>query len=233
MSRGVLYIVWGDKPKHALQRSIASLRGFHPDLPVEVVRLPDTTDRFKGLLEKAGMLRRSPFEQTLFLDADTVVLDRLDFGFRQAERHGLACAICECPWSGRYRGLRGQELVEYNTGVVFFTKRSQTVFDRWEALVTEVDSSIEVRTPDGRVGEMPYNDQAAFSVAVAEWDRPPFVLPLNWNFRPHFQSAFFGPIKIWHDYSDPPAELAALNAHYRQPGAYIDFHSLVSQRASQ
>jgi hypothetical protein len=47
------------------------------------------------------MAAMTPFEETLFLDADTVPLGRLDFGFEQAQRFGLACCICEVPWARR------------------------------------------------------------------------------------------------------------------------------------
>ena len=83
--RGVVYMVWGrnDKTERALERSRKSINAIHPELPVEVVRV-DANDPIKGLLEKARMFERSPFRETLFLDADTVVLGRLDFGFRKA-----------------------------------------------------------------------------------------------------------------------------------------------------
>jgi hypothetical protein len=36
------------------------------------------------------MLEVTPFEETLFLDNDTVVLGRLDYGFQKASQFGLA-----------------------------------------------------------------------------------------------------------------------------------------------
>src|SRR5690349_20928566 len=112
MSRGVLYMAWGDKAEQAMARSIASLKEMHPELPYEVVRLPPGTDSIKGLLEKSRMMELSPFDETLYLDCDTVVLDRLDYGFAQATRYGLACCICECPWARRYRGLPKDDGIE-------------------------------------------------------------------------------------------------------------------------
>src|SRR5437762_14278570 len=97
--RGGLYIVWGERAERYCERSIASFKRWHPDLPHHVVRLPSTTDWCEGLLEKARMMNLSPFDETVFLDADTVVLDSLDFGFEKAQQHGLACSICECPWA--------------------------------------------------------------------------------------------------------------------------------------
>jgi len=45
-----------------------------------------------------------------------------------AIKHALACCICENPWARRYGGLQG-DLVEYNTGVQFFTRAAKPYFD--------------------------------------------------------------------------------------------------------
>src|SRR5688572_24905493 len=130
MTRGVLYMVWPGDPRvnAALQRSLDSLAVVHPELEVEVIELPEGS-----LLDKATMLDRSPFDTTLFLDADTVALDRLDYGFDKAEHFGLACCICECPWARRYGGLKHSgDMIEYNTGVMLFTKGAREVFDSWK-----------------------------------------------------------------------------------------------------
>jgi hypothetical protein len=82
----VLHGVWGRKLDRFLERSIASLELFHADLPFHVERLPDDAT----LLDKARMLDLAPFEETLFLDIDTVVLGRPDFGFEKAIKHDLA-----------------------------------------------------------------------------------------------------------------------------------------------
>jgi len=202
------------------------LKEFHPELPYEVKRLEPDTNQFSGLLEKPGIMELSPFDETLFLDADTVVLDRLDFGFSQALRFGLACSICECPWSRRYRGLPNDDGVEYNTGVLFFTRRAQGLFRQWRALSGLVDSSINFIGPSGQPGVMPFNDQGSFAKAIAECDNLPFVLPMNWNFRPIWHRTFFGPIKIWHDYREPPSQIRQLNDYYRNPKSIIQFHSM-------
>jgi hypothetical protein len=224
VSRGVLYLVWGDRAETAVNRSILSLKEFHPELDYEVRRLPPDTSPFKGLLEKSSMMDFSPFDETLFLDADTILLDRLDFGFAQALRVGLACCICECPWSRRYRGLPKDDGVEYNTGVLFFTRDAEPLFRRWKILSSVVDSAIDFLDPNGRPAVMPFNDQGSFARALTEWDRTPFVLPMNWNFRPAWYRTFFGPIKIWHDYRDPPPALRQLSAAYRNQNAIIQFH---------
>lgn len=137
-----------------LSRSIASLKRTHPNLPFEVVRIPAPADPIMGLLEKARMAELSPFDETLFLDADTVVLDDLDFGFRHAQKTGVACCICEAPWARRYTGLPNDDAIEYNTGLLFFTKAAAPVFSHWQSLATTIDSSIVFRAADGRIARM-------------------------------------------------------------------------------
>src|SRR5579875_112546 len=204
--RGILYIVWGERADQVLQRSIDSAEAGP-----------------KNLRHKAEMMERSPFAETLFLDADTVVLDRLDFGFAKAQRFGVACCICEAPWARCYKGLADRgDLIDYNTGVMFFTEAARPLFDLWRRLSQEIDSSL-VYAKDGKVMVFPFADQASFAAAADQAGTPPFVLPLNWNYRPEFQKSFFGPIKVWHSYLDVPAELRQLAAYYRNPDSVVQY----------
>ncbi len=236
MKRGVLYLHWGSD-RTALDRSTASLKTHHPELPVHVETLPATAT----LLDKASMFDRSPFEETCFLDHDTVVLGRLDFGFAQARRHGLACCICENPWARRYGGLSDrQNLVEYNTGVIFWVKNHYAkppdfVFHEWSTQARKLDSSIlfyaplpasSAGGPRPALCRMPYNDQAAFALAIDRWEHAPAVLPLNWNFRPAWHRSWWGPIVIWHDYSEPPAEVLAFTTQQQRPGTVVEYRTL-------
>lgn len=216
--RGILYVKWGPNTA-VLDRSIRSVQAMHPELPIHVHQLPDNS----SLLDKATLFDVSPFEETLFLDVDTVVLNRLDFGFEMAVRHGLACCICENPWARRYGGIKTGDLVEYNTGVLFFTPASKPIFDGWKKYVRAVDSSILFYNNNNQLVKMPYNDQAGFSLAVAEAQTPPFILPFNWNFRPAWHRAWWGPIKIWHDYSAPPPEIVKFAQEQAKPESVIQF----------
>ena len=222
--RGVIYIVWGNFEQRLLDRSMASLKAHHPELPLKVIRLADDA----SLLDKAAMMELTPFAETLFLDADTVVLDNLEFGFEKAARHGLACSICECPWARRYGGIDG-DIVEYNTGVLFFTEQARPVFDAWRTGVAEIDSSI-VFTDGGSLHRMPHNDQAGFSVAIDDAGTLPFVLPYNWNFRPKWHKSWFGPLKIWHDYEPVPERLLVHNVKQAASDSVVTLSVLCDER---
>lgn len=222
MTRGVLYMVWpgDDRTERMLERSIESLQKVHPELPYHVERLPEGST----LLDKATMRDVSPFHTTLFLDADTVVLDRLDFGFDRAEQFGMACTICECPYARRFTALADRgDLVEYNTGVIFFQHWNKEPFEVWKVLAGSMDSRLPFKVR-GEAKVMPRNDQCSFAFALQQTHRCPFVLPMNWNFRPIWHRSFFGPVKIWHDYSDPPANFLQINGEELKAGSMVGFH---------
>jgi len=208
--RGVLYIVWGTYDQAILDRAQQSLALHHPELPVHVEILPDNST----LLDKARMLEYTPFKETLFLDMDTIVLGNLDFGFEKARAFNVAMSICECPWARRYGSIEG-DIVEYNTGVIFFTEKAKPLFDAWTDCTATVDSSMEFMI-DGQVGCMPLNDQGGFAQAVEDTSLVPFVLPQNWNFRPRWQKSWYGPLKVWHDYDPVPEALIEHNNRQAQ-----------------
>lgn len=227
MNRGVLYIVWPGETNvdRLLDRSIESLQRIHPELPYHVERLPEGST----LLDKSRMRDISPFATTLFLDADTVVMDRLDFGFERAEQFGLACSICECPYARRFTALADRgDLVEYNTGVLFFAHWHKELFDLWQLFAKRMDSRLPF-LHRGQLIIMPINDQASFAYAMYQAHCSPFVLPMNWNFRPIWHRSYFGPVKIWHDYSDPPEQFLDFNQSQLAEDAVIDFFTCESR----
>lgn len=220
MTRGILYITWPGDPRTetAIDRSIESIQAVHPELPFQISELPEGAN----LLDKALMRDLSPYDETLYLDVDTVVLERLDFGFERASQFGLACCICECPWGRRFKGIQDRgDIIEYNTGVVFFSKDCP-VFESWKTHAEAMDSSLQFVGPNGP-DTMPYNDQAGFALAVSETGFNPFILPLNWNFRPIWHKHTFGPIKIWHDYKPVPQSVRDWNLKQTAPNAIIEY----------
>jgi hypothetical protein len=223
MTRGILSIYWGDESKLPIERLKASVKKFHPELPHEIIKVDAPADDYGSLNKKAAMFDLSPFEETLFLDLDTVVLGNLDFGFEKAKQFGIAIAICESPWGKRYPKIFSGDEVEYNTGVIFFTRKAQSVFDKWKELVKTIDSEI-VGVGEQGVYKMVANDQGSFALAIEQTGFNPFILPLNWNFRPQWHRSFFGPIKIWHAYADPPSFFEELTEYYSHKDSIIQYH---------
>ena len=223
MSKGIISIYWGDEAKLPIQRLRNSVKQFCPDLRHELIKIDAVSGDPKSLNQKAAMLELSPFEETLFLDVDTVVMGNLDYGFEKARKYGLALSICEAPWARRYSKLFSGDQIEYNTGVIFFTKKAEPVFNEWKRIAHTVDSSI-VGINENGIYTMPSNDQGSFAQAIENTDFNPFILPLNWNFRPIWYKSFWGPLKIWHDYSDPPSVLYELNQYYENKDSIIQYH---------
>jgi hypothetical protein len=74
-----------------------------------------------------------------------------------------------------------------------------------------------------RVMTVENRDQAGFSLAVAQAAHPPFVLPMNWSFRPRTQRAWWGPIKVWNEKADPHPTLAQITQEQARPEAIVRF----------
>ncbi len=177
--RGILYLVWGEKIDGLLNRSIQSVKKYYPKMPIHVVR----GNAGDGLMQKSRMGSLTPFESTLYLDADTVVMGNLDWAFERAEQFGVACTINECPWLRRYGQEQGDR-TEYNTGVIFFSSSAREVFSTWERIApTTASRSLWLSERGERQGSA-YDDQASFAQALLATNWNPFVLPLNWNLRP-------------------------------------------------
>lgn len=195
--RGVVYLLWGDAARKRAERSIESVGFHHPDLPVCLLDAPkDAT-----LFDKSTINDLTPFEETLYLDADTTVMGNLDYAFEKAAKFGMALRICEVPWARRWDAIEG-DLIEYNTGVIFWTKKATPVFEAWKR---SIGGERVFYDPFDRMLPGYVNDQPGFALAMHDSGFNPFVLPRNWNLRPTTDREFWGPIKIWHDWRDPPA----------------------------
>jgi len=216
--RGILYIIWGKNKKieDMLAAAVASVQKYHPELPVHIERL-ETGSK----ITKTKMFDMSPFEETLFLDNDTKVLGRLDYGFEKASQFGMALTLNGCPLARRYRDKRLKgDMIEYSSGVIFFTPKAKAVFDAWQELFPQIDCSI-LHFQNNQLCLMPAADQASLAMAVEQTGFNPFVLPANWNLHPEWNRFFFGPIKIWHSSNEIPDSLLQWNKHQSDENAII------------
>lgn len=188
MSTGIIYLIWGNSnTRHSIEinRSIQSVEKFGYKYHVFYMGDFGVNNPF-ALNIKSRMYDLSPFDNTLYLDTDTVLLDRVDFGFQMSEKHGLACCYDDACLAERWHPSL-KDLPEYNTGVLFFKKNNNTriLFEKW----------IEYSTNK----QLSWNDQAGFAKTISETNFNPFILPINYNYRGyHVVNNLFGGIKIWH-----------------------------------
>ena len=225
MSRGIISLIWGDKKNLPIKRLENSIKKYHPEIPYKVFEI-DVSMNISSLNQKSKMFDLSPFDETLYLDCDTVIMSKLDFGFNKAREHNLAICIAPSPWARRYKNIFQEDEIEYNTGVIFFTKKSKSIFEKWKEYTKKTDTSSQFIKKDGKPELSSVNDQGSFALAISREKFNPYVLPLNWNFRPQWNRSFFGPIKIWHDYRDPPSYLEKLNAYYSTEDHIIQYHEV-------
>ena len=186
-TQGILYYVWGDYNTAELERSIGSAERFGYDYHVH-----EAKGEHKGLANKQGLFKASPFDVTLFLDIDTEIQGNLDFGFQQADR--VAC--CIAPATNAHLAAEGdfkqripKDLPQYNTGVIFFTQAHAPLFRLWANYINEDPNAYK-------------NDQPHFSLACHNLDVSPYVLPRNWNWRRKIRyesKVLHGDLKILHE----------------------------------
>lgn len=204
--KGILYVAIGESMREPLERSIASVRE-HLDLPVTLVtdladppsvdacRLAQWRER-PGYAVKPAFIPQLPYERTLYLDTDTVVLSReaanpLDlitrrYGYHAAAVHGV---------SRRFQ-IVDHELMcvpSLNSGVLFLRNSAlvQSALSLWQ------------RYYPGHGSEEVHLTRALLQRRV-----PMYCLPCEWNYRGlglrDWQSirivhrkSFFTPVDSW------------------------------------
>ena len=191
---GIVYVCWGDVTEE-LEKSINSLNGLPylvvTDKEIEFNHIcVNYPNHMKSYTRKILSYSLSPFEKTLYLDTDCIMLSSLDYAISKLDYYDMC--LCQSPcYSLRHLN---KDIVHFNSGVLFFNKCSQNdiLFKRWEDII------FELKLRD----EFEY-DQVGLSIAIDEINPLFFTLPPTWNFRPHINQhndkAFVhGPIKIWH-----------------------------------
>jgi len=191
---GVVYVVYGDRAVKEARDSVKSIKGLHPSLPVVIV-----SDDDPGIKEtqfvyhedtdpgaraaKLATYELSPFERTLYLDADTVAISSLAGGFNLLQNFDVALAIdlttaaqgvlagmltyTEEERSATREVLPTPHLTQYACGAIFFRKSDETakLFQAWRA------EWLRFR----------WRDQGAFLRALYRTPIRHVALPIEWN----------------------------------------------------
>jgi hypothetical protein len=149
-TRGVVYIAYGRRAVVEATASIFTLLRFH-DWPVAVIgeRIPGCAriewpnPGTPGRWAKVNLARLTPFDETLFLDADTRIHGTLDSGFHLLQHYDLVLVPSRPQHSDVLSHLCAEERaftlqklldpLQLNTGVMWFNRAVAPLFEAWRA----------------------------------------------------------------------------------------------------
>lgn len=182
-SRGVVYVAWGKAHVDVARRSAASVKKYNPGLPCVIwCAEDDDTSGFDGSYvipetmtrPKVGALRLSPFQETLYLDNDTIIRADLGSLFDLLQKFEL-CGAQVMLWHRErhrrmWRTAVPETFPEINCGVLLYLKTSATTkfFENWEAAYDAAGFKI---------------DQPTFRETLWNSDVKFYVLPPQFNKR--------------------------------------------------
>jgi len=207
MSNGAIYIITKDERYlNLLQGSAESLKRSMPDLPITVFsQFPVSSPYFDrviqvntegdGFYDKARLMLDSPYERTLFLDADIYIAEPVPELFALLDRFDCAATHEEylnTDWFNDYpRADVPISFPEFNTGVLAFRRSNnmQRVLQEWSSLYNEF---LE-KNPSGAI-----NDQPFFRVAAYHGDVRIATLGREYNCKFRGQGYLNGPLKVLH-----------------------------------
>lgn len=149
MKRGVLYIVFGENFVKEMLFSAESVKKHNPELhitafcdkPVESEFIDDVRIINVGHLRpKIDYIHQSPYDQTLFLDTDTIITYDISDMFDLLEVHDMALVHDLARKRLKYaKTIPEYENIPYafselNTGVIVFSDNEKTkaLFKRWK-----------------------------------------------------------------------------------------------------
>ncbi len=182
MANGALYIITQD-PRYVglLLSSAASLKKAMPELPISVcsqfpveselfetvIRVDPTRD---GFYDKAKLIQNSPYERTLFIDADTYVLEPVPELFSLLNHFDCAATHEEylnTDWHRQYlRADIPSSYPEFNTGILMLKRcdRVNRMLEQWGNLYRQY---LEEK-PDQRINDQPFFRVAAYQGESAD-----------------------------------------------------------------
>ncbi len=221
MSQGAIYIITQD-PRYVglLLTSAASLKRAMPELPItvfsqfpvesslleKVVRVDPTQD---GFFDKTRLMRESPYDRTLFIDADIHVAEPIPELFTLLDNFDCAATHEEyvsTDWFQRYpRPDIPASFPEFNTGILML-KRSEKV-DRLLMEWGDLYRAFLEAKPGEKI-----NDQPFFRVAVYGSDVRIATLTREYNCKFRGQGYLNGKVKVLHGHVNFQLEPGQLKA---------------------
>lgn len=212
MTSGAIYIIT-QNPRYVglLLSSARSLKNAMPQLPITVfsefeippTELFENITRVKGsadgFYDKTLFMQQSPYERTLFIDADTYVVDPISELFLLLDRFDCAATHEEysnTDWSNCYPLPEVPEsFPEFNTGILAFgrNQRVEVLFKEWAGLYQEFSKKF----PAQRINDQPFFRRAAYrsEARIA-------TLTREYNCKFRGQGYLNGRVKILHGHVD-------------------------------
>lgn len=219
MDKGVLYIVGDDKYFEETVQSAKSIRRYTSvDIAVVTERDPeDCPEIFDQIIfsdtlgvdfsDKVRNIDKSPFDRTVFLDADTYVTEDISPLFNILDTVDIAAS--HAPYRSDAEVNVPEPFPEFNTGVVPFADRESVheLFDSWIDYYSTFNYE---------------KDQPAFRKAMYETSVRHHVLTPEWNCRSIYPGYLDGNVKIIHGRHDDLEEVEQklnsrdqMRVHYR------------------
>ncbi|MCT4558255.1 MAG: hypothetical protein N4A61_09365 [Pelagimonas sp.] len=182
-TRGVLYIAWGAAHVDVARRSAASVKASNPELGTAIYcAADDDTSGFdqafvvpEGLARpKVDLLPDSPFDETLYLDNDTLVRQDLGSLFDLLQKFEI-CGAHVMLWhrprhNKKWKHDVPESFPEINCGVLLYRKSERTTsfFRDWSAAFVEAGFRV---------------DQVTFRELLWQSDINFYVFPPQFNKR--------------------------------------------------
>jgi len=209
---GIIYCAVGDENYYEL--ALNSINSIEEDISISLFTDDIGYDFFKqnsnvnilkinSTIDKRAKLEcfnKTPYDNTLYLDADTVVCKKLISDFKILKNFDIAC----CHDSMRYgdvklelynenKNLFGDiPLIfpEYNTGVIFYKKNkvTQELFKSW------IDTYDIINYPDSLHDKI---DQPSFRYALYYSSVNVSTLPIEYNVTPGLKKLYNTSPKSW------------------------------------
>ena len=211
MQNGAIYILTqNDRYVNLALQSIASVKRVMPDLPVTVFsqfpissplieRVISVQPAQDGFYDKTRIMRDSPYERTMFIDADIFVVEPFPELFELLDRFDIAATHEEyvnTDWFHRYpRKDIPTSFPEFNTGIMVFKRGPQidALMKDWEGLYAAYLAE--------KPGQ-PINDQPFFRAAIYYSEARVATLTREYNRKFRGQGYLNGAVKILHGHVD-------------------------------
>lgn len=194
--RGVMYTAWGSAHVDVARRSAESVKRHNPDLATAIwCHADDDASGFdlaytvpEGMKRpKVNLLARTPFDETLYLDNDTLV--RADLGpmfdlLSKFDMAGAQVALWHRPRHNRSISLELPETFpEINCGVLLY-RRNDKVMDFLDAwALAYAKSGMKIDQPSFR--ETLWRSDLAFHVLPQQYNKRIFeASELVWSDQP-------------------------------------------------